>query len=387
MPPRLAPHPDPVEYRFIDQADDLAEVVPALLKQPAIGVDLECDSMFHYKEKVCLIQIATPLQNMVIDPLSVKDLSPLAPVFAHPRIEKVLHGADYDIRSLYRDFRIRVHTLFDTQIAARFLSIRETGLASLLKARFSVLTDKKYQKKDWSKRPLPEPMIHYAVQDIHYLLPLAQELKAALAARGLLFCVQEENELLSQVRPEAGENTPLYLNFKGASQLDPRSLAVLDRILRFRDREARQRDCPHFKVLGNQAVMAMARIKPVTEKDLRGIDGLSPKLVHKLGRHLIEAVKEGLQLPETALPAYPRVKRPRLHPETAARVQALKRWRAQKTAEWGVDPALILTNAQIQAIAAVNPKSPADMTAVTGVRRWQVTRFGADICSLFHQTG
>ncbi len=94
-----------------------------LEKESAIAVDLEADSLFHYQEKVCLIQISTPRQNVVLDPLSLKDLSPLAPVLSNPRIRKVFHGADYDIRSLYRDFEIDVNGLFDTEIAARFLGI------------------------------------------------------------------------------------------------------------------------------------------------------------------------------------------------------------------------------------------------------------------------
>jgi ribonuclease D len=188
---------------LIENDAELKKSVAKLQQEPAIGVDLEADSMFHYQEKVCLLQISTPAQNIIIDPLSVQDLSPLAPVFADTRIRKVFHGADYDIRSLYRDFGIEVHSLFDTQVAARFLGVRETGLASLLKVRFDVLSDKKYQKKDWSQRPLPEAMLKYAVQDICYLLPLADMLERELIEKGLLFCVEEECEQLSGVRPNS----------------------------------------------------------------------------------------------------------------------------------------------------------------------------------------
>ncbi len=175
--PDAEPHPP---YLWVEETKDLPRVIEALQNEPAIGVDLECDSMFHYHERVCLIQIATRRQNFVVDPIRAEDISPLAPIFSNPDIEKVFHGADYDIRSLYRDFKIEVHSLFDTQISARFLGLRETGLASLLGERFSVTADKKYQKKDWSQRPLPEAMIQYAVQDIHYLLPLADMLKREL---------------------------------------------------------------------------------------------------------------------------------------------------------------------------------------------------------------
>jgi ribonuclease D len=193
---------------LIEKDADLNKIVAELQKEPAIGVDLEADSMFHYQEKVCLLQISTHTLNIVIDPLSVQDLSPLAPVFGDARIRKVFHGADYDIRSLYRDFGIEVHSLFDTQVASRFLGARETGLASLLKMRFDVSSDKRYQKKDWSQRPLSAAMLTYAVQDICYLLPLAGILERELMEKGLLFCVEEECEQLSGVRPNSSRNRP-----------------------------------------------------------------------------------------------------------------------------------------------------------------------------------
>jgi len=372
---------------LIENDADLNKIVAELQKGPAIGVDLEADSMFHYQEKVCLLQISTLALNIVIDPLSVQDLSPLAPVFADARIRKVFHGADYDIRSLYRDFGIEVHSLFDTQIAARFLGVRETGLASLLKMRFDVLSDKKYQKKDWSQRPLPAAMLKYAVQDICYLLPLADILERELIEKGLLFCVEEECEQLSGVRPNSSRNRPFFLSFKGAARLDPRSLAVLEKILCFRDQVARHRDRPHFKVLGNKQIMEIARIKPVIKTDLTGIQGLSPRLIDHMGKSIIEKVREGLSLPDEALPVYPKKVRQRLKSKEAARVKGLKSWRERLSGKWGVDPALVCTSAQIQAIAIANPVEPENMECIEDIRKWQIKLFGLDICNVLQETG
>lgn len=368
-------------YLWVEQTEALHHVVEALKNETTIGVDLECDSMFHYHERVCLIQIATRRKNFVIDPIRVEDISFLAPIFSNPDTEKVFHGADYDIRSLYRDFRIEVHSLFDTQIAARFLGVKETGLASLLAQRFSVMTDKKYQKKDWSRRPLPAPMIQYAVQDIHFLLPLADMLKQELKQKGLMSCVEEENELLSRVRSDSGDHRPFFLHFKGAARLDPRSLAVLEQLLTLRDQEARRRDCPHFKVLGNKPIVEMARRKPVTRSQLQNVDGLSPKLIRQIGPRLIQSIKDGLGLPETALPVYPRKHKKRPSARVAARVKTLKAWRDHMGERLDVDPALICTNAQIQAIAGRNPGTPGELVSTEGIKKWQVERFGADICA------
>jgi len=290
------------EYVLIETDADLKKIIPELQGEPVIGVDLEADSMFHYQEKVCLVQISTQRLNLLIDPLSVKDLSPLAPVFADHRIRKILHGSDYDIRSLYRDFAIEVHSLFDTQIAARFLGLRETSLASLLYEKFHVSSDKKYQKKDWSQRPLPAPMLQYGVQDTCYLLSLVGILETELMEKGRLFCVEEECELLSRVRPNSSKKAPFFPSFKGAARLDPRSLAVLENVLVLRDQLAKRRDCPHFKVLGNKPIIEIARIKPVTKTDLAGIKDLSLKQIDRMGGAIIKMVREGLNLPEDALP-------------------------------------------------------------------------------------
>jgi ribonuclease D len=375
------------DYLFIENETDLRRIALEFQEEKALGVDLEGDSMFHYQEKVCLLQISTPERNVLIDPLSVKDLSPLRPVFSDSRIRKVLHGADYDIRSLYRDFGIEVRSLFDTQIAARFLGVRETGLASLLKEKFNILSDKKYQKKDWSQRPLPAAMLRYAVQDTSHLLPLVELLERELIEKGLLFCVEEESELLSGVRPNSIKNKAFFLNFKGAGRLDSRSLAVLENILRFRDQVARRRDCPHFKVLGNESIKEIVQVKPISRADLAGIKGFSPKMMDRMGDSLIEKVKEGLNISDDTLPVYPHISRQKLRSKEATRVKALKSWREQLGGKWRVDPAVVFTNSQIRAISIANPGGPESMECIEDIRKWQIKLFGSGICNVLQETG
>ncbi|MBW2516477.1 MAG: ribonuclease D, partial [Deltaproteobacteria bacterium] len=117
---------------------ELGRFAQQLKKQQIIGVDLEADSMYHFREKVCLIQIAIRRTTAVIDPLQINNLSVLKPIFKRNDILKVFHGADYDIRSLYRDFKINVNNLFDTELACRFLGLKETGLEAVLKKRYNV---------------------------------------------------------------------------------------------------------------------------------------------------------------------------------------------------------------------------------------------------------
>ena len=185
--------------------------------------------MYHFREKVCLIQIATRHTSAVIDPLQINNLSVLKPVFKRTDILKVFHGADYDIRSLYRDFKISINNLFDTELACRFLGLKETGLEAVLKKRYNVRLNKKYQRKDWSKRPLPQEMIAYAAQDVRYLIPLAKSLQQELKNKRRLLWVEEECRHLSRVRPANNNTAPLFVGFKGAGKLGPRRISFIPR--------------------------------------------------------------------------------------------------------------------------------------------------------------
>ncbi len=374
-------------YLHVESRDALLKIVGILQKEPVIGVDLEADSMFHYQEKVCLLQFSTPSCNILVDPLAVKDLSPLAPIFKSPEIRKIFHGADYDIRSLYRDFKIEVNSLFDTQIAARFLGLRDIGLASLLNEKMNIILKKKYQKKDWSQRPLPAPMLEYAVHDTSHLLSLTQILRAELREKGRLPFVEEECQLQTTVRGAVPNDEPLSLKFNGAGRLDRRSLAVLEALLQFRDQMARRRDLPLFKVMGNAQVMALANRKPVKMADLQNIRGFSPKQIKQLGGALLKTVRPALALPENELPVYPRKRSEKISPKVGERMKRLKEWRDQRGSEMGVDPAIICTNAQAKTLALSNPHGPDDIKEIMGIKNWQREQFGHEICRVLKDLG
>jgi len=313
-------------YHIIDSLSGLKEAAAALKKEKTIAVDLEADSMYHFKEKVCLVQMASTTLNLLIDPLSIMDLSPLKPLFSDTKIKKIFHGADYDVRSLYRDFKIEINNLFDTQLASMFLGIRETSLNAVVQSRFGVVLDKKYQKKDWSIRPLPKEMTDYAVQDVMYLIPLAKILEKELKKKKRLDWVKEECHGLSKVRHVLISNKPLFLSFKGAGRLDLCSLCVLEAILQFRSKIAKKKDRPLFRVFGNEAVMKMTKKKPTSLASLKKSDALSEKQMKMYGDTLLKTINDALKKKDRQLPVYPRQKTSPLSPGTHERVKALKSW-------------------------------------------------------------
>jgi ribonuclease D len=369
----------------IDTVDALKELARTLQKEKVIGVDLEADSMYHFREKVCLIQMAIPGTNVVIDPLMIEDLSPLKPVFKKRSICKVFHGADYDVRSLYRDFDISINNLFDTELASRFLGYTETSLEAVVKTKFGAALNKKYQRKDWSRRPLPDEMMAYAAGDVKYLLPLARDLMAELDELGRLKWVQEECEFLSNVRPSLNNLDPLFLHFKGAGKLDPRSLAVLEALLQYRRKIAEKKDRPLFRIFGSRSLLDLAGKKPINLNQLKACKAISPKQISMYGRGVIAAIKKGLQIDKKKLPAYPRQKSPRVPLVVAGRVKALRSWREDQVNRLALDPSLICTKALISTIAQKRPRRLSDLNTIKEMKNWQKKEFGPGIVKVMRE--
>ena len=368
-----------IGYNIIDSSSKLAQLVSQIQNETVIGVDVEADSMYHFKEKVCLIQMATANVNVVIDPLVIKDLSALKPIFKRSDVLKIFHGADYDVRSLYRDFKFNINNLFDTELACRFLGFAESGLEAVLKKKFAVALDKKFQRKDWSRRPLPREMIAYAAEDARYLLPLAQDLTAELKDRGRFSWVHEECEILSKVRPNTNGTDPLFVNFKGAGKLDQRSLAILEALLQCRRKIARHKDRPLFRIIGSRCLLDLAATKPTDLKQLEKTRALSPKQIDMYGRQVLAAINSAIKIPPHDLPVYPRRKAPRVPAAAAERVNSLRKWRDSQAQKLAMDPSLILTKSLISTLAVERPLKLSDLSRIKEIKKWQIREFGKQI--------
>ncbi len=367
------------DYDFIDTSTALAEFAGMAQEAEIVAVDLEADSMYHFQEKVCLLQMAANGRSVVIDPLPIGDLSVLKPLFADASICKVFHGADYDIRSLYRDYKITINNLFDTQLASMYMGLKETGLEAVVAQRFGVVLNKKYQKKDWSQRPLPAEMVAYAASDVAYLIPIAQELSRELRKKERLSWVREECDLLSRVRPPEENHGPIFLKFKGAGRLEPRQLATLEALLQMRNAIARQKDRPLFKVISNADLKKIAIAVPTSLKWLEACRALSSRQFDMYANAVMEAVKNARRIPRDQLPKYPRQRSPRLSRRVPARVNILRSWRDKKADRLDLDPGLVLNRAVIGAIAVENPADEKTLQKVEGIHQWQVKAFGQAI--------
>jgi len=363
------------EISIISDQTSLVALAAELHACSAIAVDLEADSLHNYQEKVCLLQFSTPDRTVLVDPLALADLEALKPVMADAAVRKIFHAADYDIRCLYRDYQIEVRGLFDTMVSCQFLGEEKFGLADVLAKYFQLRLDKKLQKADWSVRPLSPEMVRYAAEDTLHLHRLAEILEKRLIEKGRLEWVAEECALLEQVRHTVNSG-PLYLRFKGAWSLTPRQLAVLENLLTWRDREAQRRNCPPFRIIDNQALLAMAREMPRTVEEMKKPREVPSRLADRYGSPMLRAVEAAMSLPPEALPVYPRPERPVVDPQVEARLKRLKEWRAKKAAELGMEPGIVINNHLLEILALNPPAGIEDRKEVTAMKDWQRRELG-----------
>lgn len=366
-------------FTFIESDADLEHACARMSQYRIIGVDLEADSMHSFKEKICLIQIATNDEAFLVDPFTIDDFSPFVKVLENPDIIKVFHGADFDVRSLDREMGARINNLFDTEIACRFLNIRERGLAALLKTFFDLNVDKKFQKKDWSRRPFEPDMVAYSVGDVDHLIALHAKLVDRLNAMGRLHWAEEEFEAQANVRYENNHAPPYFKKIKGAGKLDNRSLAVLENLLILRMDLAEKKDVPLFKVMSTQSLLAMATGRPKSPGEMVEKKMLSKRQAQMYGQQCKQAIEQAMALPHKDLPAYPRTVMPRKTPEVMARIKALKAMREKQSESVGMEPGFLINNATLTALAQENPATRADLDAMNLLRNWQKQALGDTI--------
>lgn len=370
---------------LVTDPDTLARAAEALASAPVIGVDTEADSFHHYQEKVCLVQISDLDTDYIVDPLAVRDLSPLAPIFANPAQVKIFHGADYDVVSLKRDFGFQFRNLFDTMISAQFLGLPRFGLADLIERWFGHVVDKKYQRHDWAERPLGTEHLDYARGDTHFLPALREILLRRLVTADRLGPVTEECALL-EAREWAGrpKDPTDWQRVKGARQLTPDAQRVLRALYAWRDGQARALDRPAFKVIPDPVLLDVAARPPESLDGLGNLLRRGSPLFRRFGEGLYAAVQAGLADTSPLDPPPSREPVERVESRLSAReqerlLQRLKDWRNRIVGRGGESPVTVVSNGVMKEIARYAPTTLEELAAVPDVRRWQVERWGTAI--------
>ena len=357
---------------LIETQEALKETAPRLRQAGEIGVDIESNSFYAYSEKVCLIQFSTRQQDFIVDPLSVKDLSALAPIFHDPGVEKVFHAGEYDILCLKRDYGFKIVSIFDTMVAAQALGLDALGLAPIVERRFGVRLSKKLQRADWAKRPLTPEHGEYARLDTHFLLPLRDMLKRELEQRGLLREALDEFHRQTLVEPVSKTFDPQsFWRLPGARNLQAQAKAVLQALHCYREKKAAALDRAPFRILPEELLVRLAGEQPRSMDCLRRVKGMSPYLAARFGGDILAEIEKGLRSPPVEKPPERRETELWDGP-TRRRYEALRGWRRLQAERRGVNPAVIMPNEHLRALAQ-GPRASKDpalwLTALSPYKR------------------
>lgn len=367
--------------RYIHTADGLHHAARALAGAGDLAVDCEAAGYHRYSDRLCLVQLSTPSETFVLDPLAV-DLAPrLKPYLEDPARRIIMHGGSYDLRLLRRDLGAGVARLADTQVAASFLGEPATGLQALLLKHLGLRLAKKYQKADWARRPLPRDMIDYAAGDTRHLHRLNDVLEERLRELGRLGWAEDECGWLVASAEGTGEpETPPdpVTRFKAARRMDPRTLTALREAIAWRDGIARALDRAPFRVATDAALLGAVAARPVSVRQLADVKGFSPRLAARAGRSLLEALDRVRRMKGRDLKPYParRGGRGRPTPEEEAALERLTAVRNAVAAELGLDRGRVMANQVLREVVAARPGTLAALESVADVRGWQVEVLG-----------
>ncbi|MBP8000145.1 MAG: HRDC domain-containing protein [Chloroflexi bacterium] len=368
-----------IPYQFIATPEQWQTCLKQLRQEPRLGLDLEANSLFAYRERVCLIQISTAQWDYIIDPLPLPDLEGLGEIIVNPAVEKVFHAAEYDLILLKRHHGWELNNLFDTMWAVRVLGYKQMGLASLLQQHFGVTQNKKHQRANWCARPLTREQLAYAQIDSHYLLPLRDILYSELQRGGRL---EEALEIFGEhtrvKAPPIVFDPNSFWQINGARDLSARQQAVLKELHLFRHEEAERTNRPLYRIFADRSAVELAEMMPESLEELPQVYGMSPGQIMRYGRRLLQVIREGKKAPLPKLPKRPE----RPADEVLVHFDQLHHWRKEQAMKRGVESDVILSREALWALAETRPRSWDELETIHEIGPVRRQLYGAELLKL-----
>ncbi len=288
---------------YIANQEALQAFVERARSSSVLAIDTEFLREKTYYAKLCLLQLATDEEVAIVDPFSVGDLSPLAPLLLDEGMTKLFHAGGQDLEIILREVGVLPRPVFDTQVAAALLGhTQQIGYAALVHAECGVSLKKIDSFTDWSRRPLSASQLEYAADDVAYLPRIYASMRAALEEKGRLSWLDRDFQELcdpARYRPDARER---YRRLKRASQLSRRQLSAAREFAAWREAEAQRRNVPRKWVVTDEQVVEACKREARTVGELFMVRGLRERLSAKDAQKVVALIAQGLDAPEDALP-------------------------------------------------------------------------------------
>lgn len=374
---------------WVDTPDALARLADRVAAVDRVALDTEANSMHAYREQTCTLQLTIGDHDAIVDALAFDGLDPLRAAFDRPELEVVLHGGDYDVSVLTRDFGWRFHGIFDTMIAATLLGDERVGLASLVEEHVGVQLDKRYQRADWGRRPLSQDHVLYLQRDTIYLPHLRSIYGARLQEADLVEAMAIEMRRLATRQGKPAVVDPEgWRRAKGARRLDDRGRSILDALWAWREEVAAARNLPPFKVLAPAVLVALAENPPRDPRAADALRAVPRRDEQRHGRAIRAALAAGLERHARGDAPGPDAK-PRLSAEERAaaaerrtRVDALRAWRKRTAEQQGMTTLAVLPNPAIEWLVDERPRSLDELAACEDLGALRTARYGKALIDL-----
>jgi len=356
---------------MIETQKGLASVIERAAETGCIAIDTEFVWEKTYYPGLGIVQIAFSKEEAsIIDVLAIEDFSPFGTILSDPGIVKILHDAQQDLTILRRATGMYPKNIFDTRLTAGFIGLSSSlSLGTLLREIINVDLAKTETRSNWLRRPLTKKQIDYAVDDVRYLPAVRDELLSRVTKLGREAWVNEE--LAEYDNPSLYKENALeeqFLRVKGVSKLTPKRKSVLRELAAWREKVARERNCPRAWVIPDVVLVDIAQQKPQSIPEFNSVDGLTGKAIQRYGAKMLEVVQNGLAGAVKSAPQFP--KHGRDENFLNARVDmALAYLKGRSMAE-EIDPALIATRSELTALVREGADaSPENHRLLRGWRR------------------
>lgn len=296
----------------------------------AIDTEFLREKTFH--ARLCLLQMATRDEDVIVDPFEVTDLTPLIPLMQNPNVMKLFHAGRQDVGILYRELGIMPWPVFDTQIAAALLGFtQQVGYAALVHAECGVQLKKGDSYTDWSRRPLADSQISYAAEDVIYLPKVYSKMKRRLEDMGRLHWLDHDFHEL--VNPDKYDTKPRerYLRLKRVNQLSRKQLSAAREFAAWREERAESANIPRKWVVTDEQIVESCKRETRSVDQLFMVRGMRDKLNTADARTVVKLIIKGLDSPQEEWPVTSRKSRNEANVDTVVDLMcALVRYRAKE---------------------------------------------------------
>lgn len=334
---------------YVDTPEALRALIHSLRGSSWLALDTEFIREKTFRPQLCLVQVSNGDVTACVDPLAIKDLTPLLDLIYDPSITKVMHAARQDLE-IFLDLRGELpHPVFDTQLAATVLGYGDqVGYGALVRQVLGVDLDKAQTRTDWLQRPLSPEQIEYAADDVRHLGPLYQHILSQLKAKGRLDWLSEDFAILVDPRTYRTPPEEAWLRIKGIGKLKGVQLAVLRALTAWREQQAMAQDKPRRWILKDEQLIELARQMPDTLARLGRMRGLEASVINRHGSQLTELIADARHLPPQDWPVLDLAER--LTPSQEAVVDLLAGVVRQLGADQDVSPAAIASRRDLERV-------------------------------------